>query len=354
MAELYGKNYNRTDLLKRIGNLAQVAGIREYTYNSGRADGVKAVEVNTGLLKFEILPSRCLDISFASYCGVPFSYITKSGVRHPAYYSQVDPRGFLGNFFAGALTTCGMHNIGGPAELEGVRHEQHGEVHSMPAEKVSVSEVWNGDDCEFTISGEVHHSQFYAHDLILRRTIKTRLGANCYTIEDEVENLDFAPSPCFLLYHSQFGYPFLDADTKLFTSPAEKVAHRGGIPEGKRTPYDKFDAPTDGREEECYFHTFKPDAKGMATACLFNPKLGSKGMGVYVRFDTSTLPRFVEWKMLRSREYVCGLEPGTTPLDNRTDADIKAATIQPLQKRRHRLEYGVIEGEAECRKFVGA
>ncbi|MCC8179957.1 MAG: aldose 1-epimerase family protein, partial [Planctomycetes bacterium] len=318
------------------------------------ADGVKAIEVDTGLLKFESLPSRCLDIPRASFKGVPFAYLTKSGIRHPAYFSKRDPEAFLENFFAGVLTTCGLHNIGGPSEYQGVQHQLHGEIANMAAEKVCVKEEWSGDDCLFTISGEVHFSRFYAHDMILRRTISTKLGANSFTVEDEVENLDFAPSACLLLYHSQFGYPFLDSTTKLISSPIAKTAPRPGVTEEQAENFGTFDPPSDGREEECYYHTFKPDAQGRATACLFNPVLGEKGMGVYIRYDTSTLPYFIQWKMLRSREYVCGLEPASAALEDRTDEMMKAVTLQPLEKRKFKLEIGVLEGEDACKTFAGA
>ena len=354
MAGLFGGEYSRKELLRRVGNFAQVAGIREYTYNSGRAAGTKAVEVNTGQFKFELLADKCLDISFASYKGVPFSYISKSGVRNPAYYNKVDDFGFQDNFLAGALTTCGLHNIGPASECCGRKYQLHGNIAAIPAEKLGVSETWDGDECTYTVSGEMRHSTFYCEDLVLRRKITSRMGAASLVIEDEVENMDFAPTPCFLLYHAQFGFPFLDADTKLITSPIEKTVGRTPEAEKDKANFAKFSPPGDGVEEQCFFHTFTPNAQGLATACLFNPKLGERGMGVYVRFDPKTLPVFVQWKMLRSREYVCGLEPGAVPLDNRSDEVVKAATLQPMEKRSYRLEMGVIEGEDECRRFAGS
>lgn len=353
MAKIFGKDYARPDLLKRTGNINQIAGITEYTYNSGRAEGARAINVNTGIFQFEVLPSRCLDVSRGSYKGLPFGYFSKSGVRHPAYFSKIDPSGFADNFFAGALTTCGMHNIGGPSELNGRRHELHGEMSNIPAEKVGVSETWNGEECSYTITGEMRHSRFYAEDLVLKRKITAKMGESSFIIEDEVENQDFSPSTCLLLYHSQFGFPFLDVDTRLVTSPVDRIEARPGVSPDLIKDCKRFSAPIDGEPEQCFYHFFKPDANGRAAACLFNPNLGEKGMGVFVRFDTKTLPYFVEWKMMRSREYVCGLEPGTAPLDNRGEDILRAAELKPLEKRTFRIEIGVVEGEAECEKLVG-
>lgn len=352
MAEMFGKKYSREELLRRTGNLSQIGGIREYVYSSGRADGVRAVEVNTGPMRFEIIPDRCLDVSFASYKGIPFGYISKSGVRHPSYYNRTDPRGFQDNFLAGVLTTCGMHNIGPASECAGRMHQLHGGLANMPAEKVCVDERWDGDDCVFSVSGEVRHSAFYNEDLVLRRKISSRLGSSSFLVEDEVENQDFASSPCILLYHAQFGFPILDAAAKLLSSPIAGTVVRPGAPENAIDRFAAFGDPVDGAEEACFYHSFRPDALGWAGAAVFNPGLGERGIGAYIRYDTASLPVFVQWKMLRSREYVCGLEPATAPLDDRNADELAANTLRPMEKRRFRLEIGVVEGEEECRKLL--
>jgi hypothetical protein len=349
---LFGQDLSRTDLLRRVGSFAQVAGIREYTYSSGRADGVRAIAVNTGAFSYELLPGRCLDVGLASYKGLPVGYASKSGICHPAFYNKTDPTGFGDNFLAGALTTCGMHAIGPGGECAGRAVQQHGRLSNIPAEKVGTRETWDGDECSFRVDGEVRHSAFYREDLVLRRTVTSRMGEAAIHIEDEVENLDFAPSPCLLLYHAQFGFPFLDTDSTLFTSPVRARVARPGTPETELATFNRFGQPTDGAEESCFYHSFEPDAQGRAAACLFNPNLGERGMGAYVRFDTRTLPLLVQWKMLRSREYVCGLEPATARLDNRSAEEMAENTLAPLEKRRFALEIGVVEGEDECRELV--
>ena len=53
----------KQELLKYIGSVEQIGGIRDYTYNDGKSKGVRAIEVNTGNLRFTIFPdslSRCL------------------------------------------------------------------------------------------------------------------------------------------------------------------------------------------------------------------------------------------------------------------------------------------------------
>jgi uncharacterized protein YdiU (UPF0061 family) len=88
MAKLYGKEFSKFELMKRIGDISQVAGAKEYLLTSGKADGVKAIDVKTGTgLSFTVLPSRGLDIAWADYKGQAIAFISKTGVVAPAYYN---------------------------------------------------------------------------------------------------------------------------------------------------------------------------------------------------------------------------------------------------------------------------
>ncbi len=86
----------------------------------------------------------------------------------------------------------------------------------------------------------------------------------------------------------------------------------------------------------------------MACACLYNPNLGASGMGFFVRFDTRQLPEFIQWKMMRSREYVCGLNPATTFGEGRKQAleNNQAMFIESMEKKVFSIELGVIEGDS--------
>jgi len=79
---------NKRELLRHIGSVEQIGGIRDVTYNDGRAKGVRAIEVSTGDLTFTVLPDRCMDIAQASFKGKAFSWISKTGVVAPQYYEK--------------------------------------------------------------------------------------------------------------------------------------------------------------------------------------------------------------------------------------------------------------------------
>lgn len=76
---------DKREILKHIGSIEQIGGIKSFTYNEGKARGCRAVEVNTGVLRFEILPDRCMDIGQAYYRENALSWISKTGITAPSY-----------------------------------------------------------------------------------------------------------------------------------------------------------------------------------------------------------------------------------------------------------------------------
>jgi len=344
MAKLFGKEYTRQELLKKTGNLSQVTGLKEYTFNSGRAKGVDAIDVNAGNLQFTVLKSRCLDIGQASFRGYPIGYLSKSGLRAPAYFREKKGIGYLDSFYGGLLTTCGLNNIGNDCIVDGREYGVHGEIANIPAEKVSVTEYWDEDELFFEISGIVRHSRFYAEDLVLKRKISTKLGSSKINISDTIENRDFARIPMMLLYHINLGFPFLDSQSELIFPKLKKSWARTPSAEKGLTTFKEFIEPVDGIEEECFYHEYDlPDKQ--ARICLFNPQLGENGMGVYLKYNTEQLPVFVEWKMMRSREYVCGFAPATHYVTGRKVALEKNefSYIESMEEKHFEIEIGITE-----------
>ena len=131
----------KQQLLKYAGSVSQLGGIRDFTFNDGKMKGVRAIEVNTGKLKFTILPDRCMDIANAEFCGENLVWISKTGITAPTYYEK-DGKNWLHGFFGGLMTTCGLRNIGGPVDEHGL----HGRIANIPAEKVSVFADWIYDE----------------------------------------------------------------------------------------------------------------------------------------------------------------------------------------------------------------
>ena len=102
------RRWDRRTVSRYTGDLSQIGGTRHYELSEGKARGVRAVDVATGMgLQFTVLPDRGMDISRCSFRGTNLVYRTATGEVHPAYY---DPHGqeWLRGFFGGLLTTCGL------------------------------------------------------------------------------------------------------------------------------------------------------------------------------------------------------------------------------------------------------
>ena len=56
MAHIYSRELSKRELMKRAGNISQIAGAKQYVLETGKARGVRAVDVKTGGgLNFTIL-----------------------------------------------------------------------------------------------------------------------------------------------------------------------------------------------------------------------------------------------------------------------------------------------------------
>ncbi len=342
-----GKDYRRAELGERIGNLAQLGGTRHVILDDGPSKGVAAIDVDTGTgFLFTVLPDRGLDISRASYKGLGLVHLTANGEVHPAFYDR-HGFGWLRNFFAGLLTTCGITNIGGPGTDGDEEYGLHGRYTNLPARQVQDRSGWDGDEYRIEITGIVEQSVLFGNKLRLTRTIRTQIGRRALTIHDRVENFGYTPSPFTILYHINPGFPLLDAASELVatvaeTEPANKHSAKA------LNEWRRFSAPVPGFEEMNYLHTARPGDDGFACAAMLNRELAG-GIGLRVRYDTSTLPYLNEWKMMGQGDYVVGIEPCNSPCANRAEVRERGLLpmLEPGELREMTVEIDVLEGADE-------
>jgi N-carbamoylputrescine amidase len=82
------KKMNKKELLQRVGSVSQIGGIKDYTFNDGKSKGVRAIEVNTGVICFTVLVDRGLDIAQCFFKGEAVSWISKTDVVAPTFYEK--------------------------------------------------------------------------------------------------------------------------------------------------------------------------------------------------------------------------------------------------------------------------
>ena len=300
--KLYGKELTKEQLRRLVGDIHQIAGAQRFTYAEGRAKGLDAIEIRNGNgLRIVVLPDRGMDIAYAEYKGVPFSYISNTGLAASAHYEESD---FLRNFTAGLLTTCGLTYMGAACVDEGQPLGVHGRIANTPAYNVCVDESWTEDGrFKITVSGCVRESRALGDNVLLRREITVYLGEDRVYLSDTVVNEGYKETPLMVLYHMNFGYPLVTKDTVLETNCTdlwtENDFSQSGIDKAA-----EFCDPIPQVDEQLYFRK----APKTATAKLKNPVTG---LAVGMTFSGDELAYLTEWKMMGEQAYVVGVEPGT-------------------------------------------
>ena len=318
-------------LRMRCGDPSALCGIRDYVFNDGPARGVRALELKNGRgIELTILADRGMDIPYLSYKGVNIGLLNKVGVRSPYLYQEEGAHGFLKQFYAGMLTTCGMTYAGaaGPDD-EGRTLGLHGPFDNLPAFGVTAWEDYEGDDKVLRVAGKVREAEVFGPNMLMTRRFTLDTERNELHIHDVVENQGFATAPLMLVYHINFGYPMLDEGARTYFS-TEKVEPRTEFAAEGMHNYDLMEAPEIGREEQCYHHT--GHGEGEAFAMIHNEKLGLAGI---VRYDKAVFPLLCQWKCMRAGEYALGLEPTTSGVLSRADAKANGMLtyLEPGQTR---------------------
>ena len=329
-------------LLKKLGNISQIAGIRESVLRRGRGDGMDILEFyNAAGLRFSVTPDRCMDMFDLSYKGVNLSFQTKNGLVSNLAASPL-PQEFADQWPGGMLATCGLDNVGAGSN-DSVIYPTHGRISGLPAEQVGVQCEWADNDYILKAWGETHQSRLYGRHLGLKRTIRTTLNSHSLHIHDCLTNYEPTDEPFMLLYHFNFGHPLLSGESLVYTSEAD-AAPRNSL----SADFRHMTEPMDGRGEELYFFTAKTET---AWGAIVNPGLN---LGAYIRFDTRNLPYFLEWKNMRSHDYTLAIEPCTCKGFGRIkEINEGIAVIGAYSTLDYNLELGVLDGREEIDRFLG-
>lgn len=350
MARLWGAEWSRSELSRRVGRLQQVAGVRLTTLGDGAERGVRMLEFRTGSgFSFDVLVDRGFDIGRCEHAGRALGWQSATGWAGP-WYHEPEGLGFLRGFGAGLLTTGGLDHTGFPTDDDASqyhyppkqreRYGLHGRIAHRPATLRGYGERWEGDECVLWAEGEVVQAAVFGEQLVLRRRVEARLGESRLTIRDTVTNTGFDPTPHMLLYHVNMGWPVVDKGTELLLA-ARRTTPRGEHPvEGYRIMAD----PWPGYVEQAFEHEMTPEADGRVPVALVNRRLG---LGAYEIYRAEQLPFLWVWRMLGEGTYVVGLEPSTNRTDGRLDARERAELIElaPGESRPYEIELGALAGE---------
>jgi len=308
--QLFGKEWTRRELEARVGRIDQLGGIERFVGAEGPEKDVTMFRVRTGSgLSYWVTPEKGMDISIAEIHGVPISWSSGNGTSHPAYYNQ-NGQQWLRTASGGLLMTCGLTQVGSPGEDELGQYGLHGRIHHTPAREVSHFAQWEGDQYVMKVRGVVEETSIFGERIRLTRVITSHLGENRISINDQVENFGFSSIPHMMLYHFNFGFPLLDEETKIILP---KGISKPRDPEMDMGVMTHWQSPDVGHSEQVYYHELDSSIERACTT-IFSPNFsampgGYKGLKVELEWDTSSLPRMVQWRMPGAGEHVLGLEP---------------------------------------------
>jgi hypothetical protein len=361
MVELFGRQWTRGEVERRVGHLAQIGGVRLIASDNGPSRGVRYLEFRTGTgFAFEVAVDRGMDVGRCDYRGASVAWIPPTLLPGPWYFEQQSAFGWLRTALGGLNNTCGLVHIGNP-ETADVRHynfparpqERYG-VHDraamIPAELVAFGERWDGDTLAIEATGRVTQAQTYGETLVLTRTYRARLGVSGFVMEDAVENRGFLPTEHMLLYHFNIGFPFVDDGSELIAPAraAPKVLFGDADPRDPAS-WSRFVAPQRNWVQQTFEHDLAPDGDGRVHVAIVNPRLA---LGVALSYVKQAMPRYIEWRMMGEGQYAVGVEPCTNGFGR--DA-VKAAgeliVLQPGERRIYATELRILDGSAAIEAF---
>ena len=357
MPTLWGERISRQELLRRVGSLDQVAGVRLVTLGDGNERGVRVLEFRTGTgFEFDVIVDRAFDIGRCELGGRAIGWQSGVGFGGP-WFAEYEDLGWLRNWGGGLVTTCGLEHAMFMAEDTATQYHYppkqterfglHGRVSNRPARLAAYGHRWEGDECILYAEGEVLQASVFGEHLLLRRRIEARVGESRFTIHDEVENVGWDPTPHMYLYHVNVGFPVVDEGAEILV-PARNVIPRGDYPaEGYRV----LEGPQPAYVERVFEHEVIAEEDGSVPVAVVNR---ARGLGAYEVFNARQLPFHFVWRMVGEGTYVIGIEPSSNRPSGRLDARQRGelAILQPGEKRVYDLEIGALDGEAEIAAFA--
>lgn len=288
------------EALLRAGSLDQVARVDRFIDDDGPSRGARRLRVvNGGGLEFDVHPDRGLDIGAASFEGLPLAWLSSTGFTRPDAY-EPEGRGWLRSFGGGLVTTCGLNSFGPPADDEDGVVGMHGPIGNLSARLIETSATPDA----VTVVGEVRQTSVFGENLVLRRTITSRVGSSSFVVDDTVTNEAETASPHMVLYHVNLGWPLLDTGSTI-DIPAAGVEPRDPDAVAGFEERTAIGEPTVGFREQVYVHT----AGDERIARVTNPH---RGLRFTLRYSES-LPAIFQWKLTATKHFVLGLEPANTP-----------------------------------------
>ena len=347
------------DMANAIGDFS----ITKQRLCGGRQDGVDAIEVDNGLLRFVVLPTRGMGIWKAWLGDTVIGWNSPvEGPVNPAFVPLAEPSG-IGwlDGFDEVICRCGLESNGAPDfdESGKLLYPVHGRIANTPASRVEVS--INPELSEIEIKGVVVESRFHLQQLEMTTTIRTKLDEPGLRIRDEIRNRSGDPAAMQLLYHCNFGNPLLEPGAEVVL-PVDEMAPRDERAAESMESWNAYGPEQTSYSEQVYYFKLRSEQDGRTRTMLKNADATT---GVSLLFNTKELPCFAVWKNERTKAdgYVTGLEPATNYPNTRTFEERQGRVVRlgagestafDLQLEVHADAPSVAAAEDHVRQIAGS
>jgi hypothetical protein len=327
----------------------------------GLSDGVDVVKIDNGCLSFIVVPTRGMGIWKGWFKDVYLGWDSPiKNLVNPSFIN-LEAYGGLGwlSGFNEWIVRCGLESFGEPGpdviiDDKGNKKEVmltlHGKIANIPASIVK-AKVKLKPPYEIGVSGVVYESFMSGSNFKMENETKTILGANFLNIVDIIENLRSIPNEMQILYHCNFGPPFLENGSH-FIAPIKEVAPRDSRASEGIKEFDFFGPPESGFIEQVYFLELIGDKEGNTLVMLTDKE---EAKAVSISFSIKELPCFTLWKNTNSLEegYVVGLEPGTSYPNHKAFERMQNRLIKlnPKEKRKFEVTISIHIGKDEVQKL---
>lgn len=259
-------------------------------------------------MNLTLLPDRALDIYALFFRGRRVSYLDHRAGLAPENFVENGVEGFSVNFFGGFLTTCGLLNAGRPCRENGRAFGLHGCISNTACTRTKIYE----DASMVRVCALVEENHPQGERLRMERVITLLKRTPYLEIHDIVTNAGKLATPVMMMYHINFGEPFLSEKLQVsadFTYVEERDTKRCSTPDEVLAMAKRGSA-----QRETVYYTQTDLQKGVS---LCDPV---SGVRIHLRTEGEWLKWMGFWKSFTKKTFALGVEPCFCPGVGRVEA----------------------------------
>jgi hypothetical protein len=271
---------------------------KKRTLRGGRQEGVEIVEISNGIVSIRVCPTRGMGIIDGTFRSHRIGWDSPvKEIIHPQYINLLEMGGRGCHYgFNEFLNRCGIEWSGAMGEdviVDNMGNQNriflplHGKLGWLPASRL----VMNSGEGRLTLEGDIHEQIVFGVNYRLTARIVLEAGRPVVMLRDTLHNLGDVPGEYEILYHTNFGPPFLEKGAR-FYGTYEKIVPRNEFAERGLQDFGKLPGPTPGFIEQVFFLLGRPDEEGLSYNLLVN---SSGTLAARVSYNTKTLPYSAIW-----------------------------------------------------------